>query len=103
VAPYVWHGPQAFEEWSAALGTDSEKKGITEQAVAISAPTREEVDGDRAYVIVPAVYTFKERGVAMREAAHMTFVLRKGADGWLIHGWTWTGPKPERVAAGGKL
>jgi hypothetical protein len=45
--------------------------------------------------VVPAVYTFKHRGAAMREAAQMTFALRKGADGWRIHGWTWTGPKPE--------
>lgn len=44
--------------------------------------------------MVPAVYAFKQGGVAMREAAQMTFVLKKGASGWLIHGWTWTGPKP---------
>ncbi len=41
-------------------------------------------------------------GVAMREAAQMTFVLKKGAGGWLIHGWTWTGPKPQKVAAPAK-
>jgi hypothetical protein len=33
----------------------------------------------------------------MREAAQMTVVLKKGAGGWLIHGWTWTGPKPSAV------
>jgi hypothetical protein len=38
----------------------------------------------------------------MREAAQMTFALKKGASGWLIHGWTWTGPKPQRAAAPGK-
>jgi len=26
------------------------------------------------------------------------FVLKKGPGGWLIHGWTWTGPKPKPVA-----
>jgi hypothetical protein len=31
-----------------------------------------------AYVVVPAVYAFKERGVAMSESARMTFVLKKG-------------------------
>jgi hypothetical protein len=66
--------------------------------VTIGAPTREETSGDGAYVVVPAVYAFKERGVAMREPAQMTFVLKKGPGGWLIHGWTWTGPKPEPVA-----
>jgi hypothetical protein len=34
----------------------------------------------------------------MRETAQMTFVLKKGAAGRLIHGWTWTGPKPKTVA-----
>jgi len=41
----------------------------------------------------------KKNGIAKREVAQMTFVLKKGASGWLIHGWTWTGPKPKRVAA----
>jgi hypothetical protein len=66
--------------------------------VTISPATREEMNGDQAYVVVPAVYTLKERGVAMREAAQFTFVLKKGASGWLIHGWTWTGPKPKAAA-----
>lgn len=84
--------------WSTALDSISKQAGITEQMVTISAPTRTESSGDSAYVIVPAVYTYKEKGVAMREAAQMTVVLKKGASGWLIHGWTWTGPKPQRTA-----
>jgi len=36
----------------------------------------------------------------MRASSQMTFVVKKGASGWLIHGWTWTGPKPTK--AGGK-
>jgi hypothetical protein len=64
----------------------------------ITTPTRTEVNGDQVYVVIPAVYTFKERGVAMRESAQMTFALRKGPGGWLIHGWTWTGAKPTASA-----
>jgi ketosteroid isomerase-like protein len=98
VPPYLWRGPQAFQAWAADLESDAKANGITDQAVTIGAATREETSGDQAYVIVPSVYAFKQRGVAMREAAQMTFVLKKGADGWLIHGWTWTGPKPKRAA-----
>jgi hypothetical protein len=94
VPPFSWRGAKAFSAWAADLESDSKKKGITDQMVTIRAATREETDGQRAYVVVPAVYTFKQKGVAMREAAQMTFVLKKGAAGWLIHGWTWTGPKP---------
>lgn len=99
VPPYVWRGANAVQAWTAALESDAKKNGITDAAVALSAPTRTERDGDQAYVVVPAVYTFKQRGAAMRETAQMTFVLKKGATGWLIHSWTWTGPRP--VAASG--
>jgi hypothetical protein len=99
VPPYRWQGPQAFQAWGADLENDAKKRGITDQVVTISPPTRVEAEGDQAYVVVPAVYAFKERGVAMSESAQMTFVLAKGAGGWLIHGWAWTGPKPKAVAA----
>ena len=98
VSPHLWQGPQAFQAWSADLEGDARKRGITDQSVTISAPTREETSADSAYVVVPAVYAFKERGVAMRESAQMTFVLKKGPGGWLIHAWAWTGPKPQPVA-----
>jgi len=99
VAPFVWHGADAFKTWAAALEADSKKQGITDQNVTIAAPTRTEVSGDTAYVVVPAVYTFKLKGAAMRESAQMTFVLKKGAGGWLITGWTWTGPRAKAAAA----
>lgn len=94
VAPFVWRGASAFSAWAGDLEADSQKNGITDQMVTIKPATREVTDGQRAYVIVPALYSFKQKGVAMREAAQMTFVLKKGASGWLIHGWTWTGPAP---------
>jgi ketosteroid isomerase-like protein len=98
VSPYLWRGAQALDAWSADLASDAKKQGITDQMVTIKAATRVETNGDQAYVVVPAVYTFKQGGAAMREAAQMTFVLKKGASGWLIHGWTWTGPKPQAAA-----
>jgi len=97
VPPYLWHGAQAFQAWSADLDRDSKARGVTDQMVTISDPIRVETGGDEAYIVVPAVYAFKERGVAMSEHARMTFVLKKDAGGWLIHGWTWTGPTPKAV------
>ena len=102
VPPYVWRGAKAFHTWSADLESDAKKNGITEPMVRISKATRIEQNGDRSYVVVPAVYTFKQRGTAMRAAAQMTFVLRRGASGWLIHAWTWTGPKAQPGAAPAK-
>ncbi|RPH58613.1 MAG: hypothetical protein EHM89_12070 [Acidobacteria bacterium] len=104
VPPYGWRGAKAFQTWSADLDSDAKKNGITDPMVTLSPPTRIERNGDRAYVVVPAVYTFKLRGTAMREAAQMTFVLKRGAGAgsWLIDGWTWTGPKPQPAAAPAK-
>lgn len=99
VPPYQWVGAKAFQAWAADLDSDAKKQGITEPSVALSKPTRIEKTSDSAYVVVPAVYTFKQRGTAMREAAQMAFALRRGASGWLIHGWTWTGPKAQKAAA----
>jgi hypothetical protein len=99
VPPFLWRGSQALKAWSTDLEADAKKRGITEPMVTIKAPTRIEATADQAYVVLPAVYSFKERGVPMREAAQMTFALKKGAAGWLIHGWTWTGPKPQKAAA----
>lgn len=97
--PFQWTGPKAFHTWAADLDADAKAHGITEQQVSISAPTRVESNGAAAYVIVPAVYTFKEKGVPMRAASQMTFVLKKGPKGWLIHGWTWTGARAQKAAA----
>lgn len=102
VAPYLWRGPKAFHSWGADLEADAKKNGITESMVTLSAATRTETSGDSAYVVVPAVYTFKLKGTPMREAAQMTFVLKKGASGWLIHGWTWTGPRAQPAGGGVK-
>src|SRR6187397_119770 len=97
VSPYLWRGAKALQTWAADLEADAKKKGITDQKVTISAATRVESTADAAYVVVPAIYTFKEKGVAMSETAQFTFSLQKGASGWLIHGWTWTGPKPKKA------
>lgn len=99
VPPYLWRGARAFQAWAADLDSDAKKQGITDQMVTLGTMTRSEMSGDHAYVVVPTVYTFKQNGVAMRAAAQMTVALKKGPGGWLIHGWTWTGPKPTPTSA----
>jgi hypothetical protein len=97
-APFSWSGPTAFADWGAAFGTDAKKLGITEPKVTLSAPIVKNVTADHAYLVFPAVYTYKLKGVAMREPAHMAFALRKEASAWKIASWTWTGtvPKPAK-------
>lgn len=98
VEPHLWQGTKAFQSWVADLDGDSKKREITEQVVTLSPASRVVTNGATAYVVVPAVYTFKQKGAPMRVAAQMTFALKKDAGGWLIHGWTWTGPDPKPAA-----
>jgi ketosteroid isomerase-like protein len=93
VAPHSWSGLKAFDSWMADLGKSEAAEGKTDGQVAISAPTREVVSGDTAYVIVPSTYTYKQKGGRLREVAQMTFVLNKTASGWKIAAWVWTGKK----------
>lgn len=99
VAPYVWHGAKAVETWATDLMAADTKAGLSDQQVVLGKPTRVEVTGNAAYVITPATLTYKDKGVAMRKVAQLTFALKKGASGWLISGWTWTGPAGTKVAA----
>ena len=97
VPPYLWRGAQALQAWATDLQADSKANGMSEEKVTIKAATRIESKGSDAYVIVPATFSFKQKGVAMRESSQMTFVLKKEGSAWLITSWTWTGPKPQKA------
>lgn len=57
-------------------------------------PTRTEIGGNVAYVIVPTVYNYKQDGRPTTEEGQMTFVLHAEDGGWKISSWTWSGVKP---------
>jgi hypothetical protein len=59
-----------------------------------SDPTRTEVEGNVAYVIVPTVYLYKEHGQPTAEEGQMTFVLARVDGAWKIKSWTWSGITP---------
>ena len=93
VGPHLWTGPTAIDGWLADSAKSDAAEGKTDGRAALSAPTRELVSGDRAYVTVPSTYTFKQKGKTFRETAQMTFVLTKVSSNWKIAAWTWTGPE----------
>jgi|SRR3954467_954631 ketosteroid isomerase-like protein len=101
VAPFLWRGTTALKDWAAALAADSKTEGMSDEKVTLSAAARMETKGSDAYVVVPAVFSFKKGGTAMRESAHLAVVLKKDANGWLIQSWTWTGPKAPTPAGAG--
>ena len=70
--------------------------GVFEGQVKYGEPTRTEISGNSAYVIIPTVYVYKDHGKPTVEEGQMTYVLRSGVGGWKIAAWTWTwsGVKP---------
>lgn len=97
-APHCWSGAHAPQQWAADFEKHAQATGVSDGVVKYGAPTRSEVEGDAAYVIIPTTYLYKERGQALTEEGQMTFVLRAEAGVWKIAAWTWSGVKPHPVA-----
>ena len=93
-APHRWTGQHAAQDWAAAYDKHAQATGVSDGSVAYGEPTRSEIEGNVAYVIIPTVYRYKEHGKAMTEEGQMTFVLRGLETGWKISAWTWSGVKP---------
>ncbi len=97
--PHLWTGAGAFMGWAGDLQKDAMAHGQSGNKVTLGKVARQQIDGDSAYVVVPATYTYKEKGVAMTESAKMAFSLTKDGDAWKIAGWAWAGTIPQKVAA----
>lgn len=89
-APYAWSGSNACKQWSDDYADDAKKNGVTEPSVTLGRPRHLDVSGDRAYVVMPAAYDYKQNGKPMKEAAStLTVALQKTAAGWRIASWAW--------------
>ena len=93
LAPYVFQGPaaDAILEWRNAYDADSVKNSITDFSMQLLKPRRVEVSGDRAYIVLPAVYSFKQRLRPMQKLGTITATLERLDKKWLIATWSWAG------------
>ena len=58
--------------------------------VTLSNPTHVDINADRAYVVIPANYTFRQKGKPVSEAGSIiTLTLQRSQAGWRITGWSW--------------
>jgi hypothetical protein len=88
--PHEWHGAGACLTWMNDYDVDASKNGITDGLVTLSAPRHIDITGDRAYIVIPANYTFKKKGKLVKEiGSRFTFALQKVETGWRITGWAW--------------
>jgi hypothetical protein len=101
ISPFTWTGPDAFDTWLKAYEAWGKAEVLTDGVYKMGKPTSVLINGDRGYVALPVVFTFKQKGVSMRETAHMAYVLQKDKSGWLITSFTWVAgtPKPEAGTA----
>jgi ketosteroid isomerase-like protein len=89
IAPHEWHGAGACSKWLAEFDADAKKHGITDTRVTLKKPLHVDVTGERAYVVIPALYTYKQNGKRVKEKGQLTIALQKTDSGWRIGGWAW--------------
>lgn len=88
--PYEWHGAGACAKWTDDYGADAKKNGITDGGVTLGALRHVDVTADRAYVVVPANYRFKQNGKVVQETASTLAIALQKTDGaWRMTGWAW--------------
>ena len=97
--PHLWMGANAFQAWLTDFGADAKAHGSSDPKLTLGKPTRLDVNGDHAYVVLPAVFSYKDHGRPMAEQAQMTFALQGVPGAWKISGWAFGGGKAHAVAA----
>lgn len=96
LAPHVWQGPTACQDWYRDVLIAGEHEGATDYSVTIGTPLHANVTGDSAYVVVPASMTFKVHGKQVTQSgATFTVALRGHEDGWRISAWAWAKGTPK--------
>lgn len=93
-APFTWGGANSVKIWLDGYGANATAKGITEPRMDYAAPIQATSDGTSAYIVLPTVYRFKEKGVARAGKGSMTFVMVKTGPDWKISSWTYSGATP---------
>lgn len=88
--PHVWQGANACSTWFDDYGKDATANGIADGIVKIGKPWQAVATGDRGYVVVPAKYTYTQKGKPVVESGSVwTLALHKVGGLWKISGWAW--------------
>lgn len=89
-APFVWRGTRAVDGWWNDFGSFSKQVGMSDVHVRLLPALVSDVEGDRAYVVVPGVITGSMKGRPIRLTGRNTAVLDRGPAGWRIATWAWS-------------
>ena len=95
MAPHVWQGPTACQDWYREVLKEGEHAGAGDYFIALGEPSHVDVAGESGYVVVPATMTFKVRGRQITQSgATYTIALRRLPPGWRIRAWAWAKGAP---------
>ena len=97
VAPFGWSGAGSLDAWLGDLAKSETAAGISDGNVWFGEAVDERISGDRAYVVTPCRYTYKQKGKTMRESGFMAFVFVKDGPVWKVASWTWASPDGSEV------
>lgn len=90
MAPHVWHGPTAAEDWYRDVLIHIKEDGASDFLVTPGQPLHMDITGDAGYVVVPATMKFKVHGKQITQSgAVYTIALRRVNDSWRIAAWAW--------------
>lgn len=91
MAPHVWQGSTAGRDWWRDVMTESEHLGATDYQISLGEPRHVDVNGDFAYIVVPATMTFDLDGEGRTQSGStFTIALRNSDTMWLITAWAWS-------------
>jgi ketosteroid isomerase-like protein len=90
MAPHVWHGPTASQDWYRDVLVEGEHQGVKDYHVTFGTALHADATGNAAYVALPATMTFKLKGKQVTQSgAIFTVALRKLPAGWRLASWAW--------------
>src|SRR3954454_23879754 len=90
MAPHVWQGSTASEDWYRDVLIEGEKAGAADYHLTLGEPRHAEITGDNAYVVVPMTMTFTVRGKQVTQTgAVFTVALRRVEGEWRLTAWAW--------------
>ena len=90
MAPHLWMGPTACQDWFKDVKMEGEHHGASDYFVTLGEPLHNDTTGDAAYVVVPATMTFEVKSNQVTQTgAQFVVALRKFSDGWRIAAWAW--------------
>jgi len=63
---------------------------IADGDATLGAPWNVDVTGDRAYLVAPMTYTYKQHGKIVKESAAFAVALKRTQAGWRITAWAYS-------------